>query len=80
MLRILHLTHSCDTAMLLQSKSRIFWPGMQQDLKQTYDKCVECQENKMSKASEQNEISMDNIFQNFIPGQQVELDYAQRGN
>jgi hypothetical protein len=80
MLRILHLTHSCDTAMLLQSKSRIFWPGMRRDLKQEYDNCAECQENKMSKASEHNEISMDNIFQNFIPGQQVELDYAQRGN
>jgi hypothetical protein len=43
MLRILHLTHSCDTAMLLQSKSRIFWPGMRRDLKQEYDNCAECQ-------------------------------------
>ena len=34
----------------------------------------------MSKASEHNDVSMENIFQNFIPGQQIELDFAQRGN
>ena len=34
----------------------------------------------MSKASEHNEISINNIFENFISGQMVELDYAQRGN
>ena len=80
MLRILHLTHSCNTAMHQQTKSRIFWPNMRRDLKQEYDNCSKCQENKMSKASEHNEISMGNIFQNFNPGQQVELDIAQRGN
>ena len=80
MLRILHLTHSCDTAMIQQCKSKIFWPNFRRDLKKEYDECSKCQENKVSKASAHNEIDMGNIFENFIPGQQVEMDYAQKGN
>ena len=65
--------------MVNQAKQKIFWPNMRQDLKRTYDECQTCQEDKTSKANEQNEISQENIFNNFIPGQQVELDYAQKG-
>ena len=80
MTRVLHLSHQADIAMLNQAKQKIFWPGMRRDLKNTYDDCQTCQENKTSKANEGNEISQENIFENFIPGQQVELDYAEKGS
>ena len=37
MMRVLHLTHSGDVAMLTQAKNKIFWPGMRKDLKHVYD-------------------------------------------
>ena len=80
MTRVLHLSHQADIAMLNQAKQKIFWPGMRRDLKNTYDDCQTCQENKTSKANEGNKISQENIFENFIPGQQVELDYAEKGS
>ena len=79
MTRVLHLSHQGDIAMLNQAKQKIFWPGMRRDLKKIYDDCPTCQENKTSKANEDNEISQNNIFENFIPGQMVELDYAEKG-
>ena len=80
MMRVLHLSHSGDVSMLLQAKNKIFWPGMRKDLKKVYDSCQDCAENKTSKANESNEVSYDNIFKNFTPGQQVEMDYAEKGN
>ena len=77
MMRVLHLTHSGDFAMQTQAKNKIFWPGMRKDLKNVYDTCQSCAENKTSKANEANEVCCENIFRNFIPGQQVELDYAE---
>ena len=74
MTRVLHLSHQADTAMLNQAKQKIFWPGIQKDLKQVYEGCESCQKDKTLKANEGNEISQENIFENFIPGQQVELD------
>ena len=35
---------------------------------------------KPPKQTKRNEISQENIFENFIPGQQVEIDYAQKGS
>ena len=78
MQRILHLSHQADTAMITQAKQKIFWPNMRKDMKKTYNECDKCQRDKTSKANERNEISQENIFENFIPGQQVELDYAQK--
>ena len=49
-------------------------------MKSVYENCQSCAENKTSKANESNEVSYENIFRNFIPGQQVEMDYAERGN
>ena len=62
--RVLHLSHSGDIAMVTQARNKIFWPGMKRDLKKIYDECPTCQENKPSKASEHNEISQDDIFEN----------------
>ena len=61
--------------MLTQAKRKIFWPGMKVDLHKIYKECTSCQENKVSKANEHNEIAQTNIFENFLPGQQVELDF-----
>ena len=79
MMRVLHLTHSGDAAMIVQAKGKIFWPGMRKHLKDTYDTCEKCAVNKVSKAQENNEISQENIFRNFVPGQQVEMDFAEKG-
>ena len=79
MARTLHLSHQADTAMVNQAKQKIFWPNMRKDLKNTYEECQKCQEDKTSKATKHNEVSQENIFNNFIPGQQVELDYSQKG-
>ena len=51
---------------------------MRKYLKETYDNCSKCAENKVSKAQEGNKISQENIFRNFMPGQQVELDFAEK--
>ena len=53
---------------------------MRRDLKKIYDDCQTYQKDKTSKANEGNEISQENIFNNFIPGHQVELDYAEKGS
>ena len=54
MTRVLHLSHQEDMALLNQAKQKIFWPGMKRDLKKIYDDCPKCQENKTSKANEDN--------------------------
>lgn len=51
MIRVLHMTHQADTAMMTQAKKKIFWSGMKADLQQTYKECPSCQENKESKAN-----------------------------
>ena len=79
MVRVLHMTHQADTAMIQQARNCIFWPGMKSDLLKIYQECSACQENKVSKANEHNEVSQDNLFENFLPGQQVEIDFAQKG-
>ena len=60
---------------MTQAKGKIFWPGMKGDLQRIYQDCPSCQENKESKANEHNEIGQEKIFENFLPGQQVELDF-----
>ena len=73
MVRVLHMTHQADTAMTQQARGKIFWPGMKGDLLKIYQECPACQQNKVSKANEHNKVSQDNLFENFLPGQQVEI-------
>ena len=63
--------------MLRQCKKKIFWPGIRKDLKQKYVECNQCKENKTSKAQALNEVSSEDIFKNFLPGQRLEVDYAE---
>ena len=50
------------------------------ELQRFYKDCIKCQESKVSKANEHNEVSQTNIFENYLPGQLVEVDYAQKGS
>ena len=52
---------------------------MKDDLKAKYESCAECQRNKQSKAQANNEVSQKNIFDNFMTGQRVQLDFAVKG-
>ena len=47
---------------------------MRDDLKAKYESCAECQRNKQSKAQANNEVSQKNMFNNFMPGQRVQVD------
>ena len=48
MTRVLYLSHQADTATLNEAKQKIFWPGIQRDLKQIDDECQTCQKDKTS--------------------------------
>ena len=63
-----------------QAKGKIFWPGMREDLKAKYENCKECQLNKNSKAQANNEVSQKNMFDNYMPGQRVQVDFAIKGS
>ena len=80
MLDILHYTHSAEEAMMRQYKRKIFWSGMKKDLKQKYEQCNQYQENKTSQAQANSEVSSEDSFKNFLPGQRIEVDYAEKGN
>ena len=50
-IKTLHLTHLAVNSMMLQTKSRIFWPGIRRDLDR---ECQECALNKNSKPQKKN--------------------------
>ena len=39
MVRVLHMTHQANTAMMTQAKGKIFQPGMKGDLQRIYQDC-----------------------------------------
>ena len=53
-IRLLHLTHAAPETMMLQMKSRIFWPRQRQDLEMHYNQCRESTENKISRPQMKN--------------------------
>ena len=53
---------------------------MKKHLKQKYEQCDKFQENKTSQATPHSEVSSEDIFKNFLPGQRLEIDYAERNN
>ena len=79
MIRLLHLTHAAPETMMLQMKSRIFWPKQRQDLEMHYNQCKECTENRISRPQMKNEVDMSNLFDNFFPGGRIQMDFAERG-
>ena len=50
------------------------------ELRNVYDTCQECRENLPSKAEEHNEVSQQNLFDSYLPGQRVLVDYAIKGH
>ena len=79
LLSTLHFTHYSWETMLKQAQGRIFWPGLRGDLKAKYENCAECQRNKNSKAQAHNKVSQKNMFDNFLPGQRVQVNFAIKG-
>ena len=53
---------------------------MKKNLKQKYEQCEKCEENKTLQATPHNEISSKDIFKILIPGQRLEIYYAERNN
>ena len=78
--RTLHLTHAVTETMVLQTKNRLFWPRMRQDLENHNSQCKPCTEIKISLAQKPNEVNMGNLFENFFPKSRVQIDYAEKGN
>ena len=79
-IKTLHLTHAATNTMLLQTKSRLFWPGMRAELDSYYSQCQECTQNRISRPQKQNQINMTSLFENFFPGSCVQIDFAQKDN
>ena len=79
-LNTIHLDHMSDTVMIRQCKNRIFWPNMRHQIKETYNHCKPCTEHRVSKPQKPNEISQRDIFENFYPNEQIEVDFAQKGS
>ena len=50
---------------------------MKADIRDYYMKCLECLEFKRSKAQASTEISYENLFMSFEPGQQVQCDFCE---
>ena len=76
----LHFSLSAADSMILQYKCKIYWPGIKQTLKKKYEECEACQQNKASQATPHNQVSSIDLFQHFMPGQRLQVDYAEKGN
>ena len=79
MLDNLHITHSSDSQMILQAKNKIAWPNIKEEIRRHYKSCQECLEFRRSKAQQNTEISYENVFERFEPGQFIQCDYAEYG-
>ena len=79
-LETIHLDHMSDQVMIRQTKGKIFWPGMRKQIKETYDHCQPCTENRISRPQKSNEISQRDVFANFYPNEQIEIDFAEKGS
>ena len=77
---ILHFSHAADRTMLTQCKNKIFWPGIAKTLQDRYADCEKCQQHKASQATPHTTVSGEDLFSNFMPGQRIQIDYAQQGN
>ena len=79
-LETIHMDHMSDQVMIKQAKNRIYWPKMRQEIKETYQMCQPCTEFRNSKPQKSNEISQRDVFSNFFPNEQIEVDFASKGS
>jgi hypothetical protein len=71
MIRVLHQGHHSKGYMLRRAKGNVFWPGMEEDFKDFFEKCEYCQINKPS----QQKQPMLSITVPSAPGLEVGSDY-----
>ena len=62
-LKTLHLCHSAPGSMIANTKGRVYWPNMRQQIHQIYNSCVECSHHKISKTRPPNKCSQSDLFQ-----------------
>merc|ERR1711954_342773 len=76
MLKELHSSHLSDSSMLNLAKSKLYWPGLKDELKQLYKSCEYCLTNAISKTTPAYEVipSSLHILQ---PNELVHLDYME---
>ena len=79
MMDILHFSHAAGQSMYTQCKGKIFWHNMCRSLQKKYEECNPCQEHKASQATPHNEVSGEDIFSHFFPGQRLQVDYCEKG-
>ena len=72
---VLHMGHQSADTMVRQCKGRIFWPGMRKSLNDCYETCEACSLWRVSRMSPKVEVNYNDLFENFFPGQCLELDY-----
>ena len=68
----LHAAHQGVTGMRSNARERLFWPGLDADLKLTRDQCRKCNENAPSQSDE----PMIHTEIPELPFQQVAIDYC----
>merc|ERR1712025_507290 len=76
MLTELHSSHLSDTSMLNLAKSKLYWPGLKEDLKKVYKSCDECLTNSISKPAASYEM-IPTSLQVLQPNEIVHLDYCE---
>ena len=77
--RTLHISHPATETMLNQTKNKIFWPRMREQLEKCYETCEACTVHRISRPQKSNEISMENLFNNFFPNQRIQIYFCEKG-
>ena len=52
---------------------------MRGEIQKLYELCKPCSEHRISKPQVANEIDMRDAFENFYPGEQLNIDFAEKG-
>ena len=75
-LKELHSSHLSDASMLNLAKSKLYWPGLKEDLKRIYKTCDQCLTNSISKPKASHEV-IPTSMQVLQPNEVVHLDYCE---
>ena len=79
MLALAHATnHRGEDGMIRQMRGRVFWEGMNKEIKQLVATCEKCQINGLSKKQDATEISHKSMF-NLSPNHTLNADFCEYG-
>jgi len=79
MLALAHATnHRGEDGMIRQMRGRVFWEGMNNEIKQLVATCEKCQVNSMSRKQDATEISHKSMF-NLSPNHTLHADFCEYG-